>query len=292
MEKNKDQLPKEGVELLAASSNAFIAKLAPPPPAKSGAASIGSLGSKFRGQLRDLMATIRATSPHYVRCLKPNDQNLPDKLTRLRLRDQLSYGGVLEAVRVARAGYPVRREHFDFLMRYRAINMNAVTKMLPEGMKGGIGMAAQRTEQEKAACKAAVVSLLDEADVENKDTQVQMGLTKVFLRKGAFEWLERNRAAMHKRYATTISKEIRGFRARREYKTYIGAVHCLQAAGRGMVARLEARKRRRRKAAVVLQSAARGRAEWRRYSGGRKAVLLLQSRLRGARDRKVVRDKR
>jgi hypothetical protein len=83
---------------------------------------------------------------------------------------------------------------------------------------------------------------------------------------------------MHKHYATLVSKEIRGFRARREYRAYMGAVHCLQAAGRGMGARLEARRRRRRKAAVALQALARGRADWKRFQGGVMVVMALQVR--------------
>lgn len=44
------------------------------------------------------MGKIHQTRPHYIRCLKPNDQNVPDALDRARLTEQLRYGGVLEAV--------------------------------------------------------------------------------------------------------------------------------------------------------------------------------------------------
>ena len=44
------------------------------------------------------MGRIYLTRPHYIRCLKPNDHNAPDALDRLRLTEQLRYGGVLEAV--------------------------------------------------------------------------------------------------------------------------------------------------------------------------------------------------
>ncbi|CAN0459190.1 unnamed protein product, partial [Hapterophycus canaliculatus] len=35
----------------------------------------------------------------------------PDEVSRVRVMEQLRYGGVLEAVRVARSGYPVRLPH-------------------------------------------------------------------------------------------------------------------------------------------------------------------------------------
>lgn len=53
----------------------------------------------------------RDTRPHYIRCIKPNDNAEPDEVSRVRVMEQLRYGGVLEAVRVARSGYPVRLPH-------------------------------------------------------------------------------------------------------------------------------------------------------------------------------------
>ena len=67
------------------------------------------------------MQKIYATRPHYIRCLKPNDENVPDNFNRRRTTEQLRYGGVLEAVRVARSGFPVRLLHVDFYSRYRCI---------------------------------------------------------------------------------------------------------------------------------------------------------------------------
>ena len=39
----------------------------------------------FKAQLTNLMRSIRATAPNYVRCLKPNDANVPDVLDRHRI---------------------------------------------------------------------------------------------------------------------------------------------------------------------------------------------------------------
>lgn len=58
-----------------------------------------------------LLVLGRDTRPHYIRCIKPNDNAEPDEVSRVRVMEQLRYGGVLEAVRVARSGYPVRLPH-------------------------------------------------------------------------------------------------------------------------------------------------------------------------------------
>lgn len=62
----------------------------------------------------------RDTRPHYIRCIKPNDNAEPDEVSRVRVMEQLRYGGVLEAVRVARSGYPVRLPHKVLILERRS----------------------------------------------------------------------------------------------------------------------------------------------------------------------------
>ena len=81
-------------------------------PAKSPSAS-SSVGLQFKEQLTLLMEKIYTTKPHYIRCLKPNDANTSDNYARPRVAEQLRYGGVLEAVRVARSGFPGRLSLFS-----------------------------------------------------------------------------------------------------------------------------------------------------------------------------------
>lgn len=97
-----------------------------------------TLGKQFSESLKILRARIDTTVPHYVslhsghspldfefmftlhasliytfqvRCLKPNDELAPDSFDPKQIVEQLRYCGVLEAVRVSRAGYPTRYPH-------------------------------------------------------------------------------------------------------------------------------------------------------------------------------------
>ena len=63
-----------------------------------------SVGSQFTSQLAALRARIARTSPHYIRCLKPNGDMRPGLFESDMVVEQLECGGVLEAVRVSRAG--------------------------------------------------------------------------------------------------------------------------------------------------------------------------------------------
>ena len=80
-----------------------------------------SVGNQFYHQLRELRLRIDSTTPHYVRCLKPNDELVADQFEPNIIADQLRCAGVLEAIRVSRVGFPHRFAHFDFLQRYKIL---------------------------------------------------------------------------------------------------------------------------------------------------------------------------
>lgn len=138
-EKNRDELPKEAIELLTHSMNPFVRLLAsilddsstPDVAANtpnkfrrmdsSSVVSRTTVGGQFRRQLKDLRSKVDLTSPHYIRCLKPNDHLVPDHYDTAVVAEQLKCGGILEAVRVARAGFTQHYPHMDFVRRYRTL---------------------------------------------------------------------------------------------------------------------------------------------------------------------------
>lgn len=81
-----------------------------------------TVGMCFKTQLNDLMKLISTTNPHYIRCIKPNDKNIKQKINRYRVNEQLKYSGILEAIRVARSGYPIRFKKESFVEKYKLID--------------------------------------------------------------------------------------------------------------------------------------------------------------------------
>ncbi|KAK1334719.1 hypothetical protein QTO34_004285 [Cnephaeus nilssonii] len=57
--------------------------------------------------------------PFYVRCLKPNQDKAPARLDEAHCRHQVAYLGLLENVRVRRAGFASRQPYPRFLLRYK-----------------------------------------------------------------------------------------------------------------------------------------------------------------------------
>merc|ERR1719487_2650831 len=132
LDKNKDQLSNDIILCMGASSKPFIVNMFKS-DVKYQEAFAGeqdtagkkkkkySVSSEFKDQLASLMDIVDTTEPHFIRCIKPNPQNEPDKYDRKGVTEQLRYGGVLQVVQVSRAGYPVRINHKECWDDYKII---------------------------------------------------------------------------------------------------------------------------------------------------------------------------
>ncbi|XP_037835459.1 unconventional myosin-Vb-like [Kryptolebias marmoratus] len=127
LEKNRDTVYEEQINILKASQFQLVANLfqdkddasssksskvnirplktAPKVPNKEHRKTVGH---QFHSSLHLLMQTLNATTPHYVRCIKPNDYKEAFSFDSRRAVQQLRACGVLETIRISAAGYPSR----------------------------------------------------------------------------------------------------------------------------------------------------------------------------------------
>jgi myosin heavy subunit len=80
-----------------------------------------TLGKQFKTQLDALMVTLNATDPHYIRCMKPNNEKRGSYFKSPMMLQQLRYSGLLEVCRIRKMGYPIRRTFAEFYGRYGVI---------------------------------------------------------------------------------------------------------------------------------------------------------------------------
>jgi len=92
-----------------------------------------SLGAQFKNSLSDLVAQMTACSPHFVRCIKPNQTQEADKFDPAFVKVQLGYTGVLEATRIRQEGYSWRPTFDEFVRRFKilAFPVTKVPSLLP-----------------------------------------------------------------------------------------------------------------------------------------------------------------
>lgn len=123
LDKNKDTLYQDLKRLLYNSDDELLKIMWP-----EGSQDIAkttkrplTAGTNFKNSIIALVANLASKEPHYVRCIKPNDVKSPVHFDNERVRHQVMYLGLMENVRVRRAGFAFRMTFERFLNRYKCI---------------------------------------------------------------------------------------------------------------------------------------------------------------------------
>jgi myosin-5 len=152
-------------------------------------AAISTVSFKFRDQLEDLMKTLRATQPHYIKCVKPNGSKSPSIFTSPLAMQQLLYSGVLDVVRIRRQGYPIQSPFKAF---HKALHL-----LLYDSVTYKVNCSTCSDEQSKELCTEIVSMFLPKE-------QFAVGKNKIFLKEAAPDLL--TAALMQRRHQ--IAKQI------------------------------------------------------------------------------------
>ncbi|KAK8720309.1 hypothetical protein OTU49_013424, partial [Cherax quadricarinatus] len=83
-----------------------------------------TVATYFRYSLMDLLQKMVNGTPHFVRCIKPNDIKAPSTFDKTKVQQQLRYAGVMETVRIRQHGFPHRIPFAEFLRRYCFLAFN------------------------------------------------------------------------------------------------------------------------------------------------------------------------
>ncbi|KAL8814786.1 MAG: hypothetical protein Q9223_006020 [Gallowayella weberi] len=285
IEKNRDTVPDEHLEVLRQSSNAFLAevleaasvtrekdsamaanaKTVATPGRRLGVAANRkpTLGGIFKSSLIELMQTINSTEVHYIRCIKPNESKEAWRFEGPMVLSQLRACGVLETVRISCAGYPTRWTYEEFAMRYYML--------IP---------SQSWTSEIQEMANAILTRALGQGANRGLD-KYQLGLTKIFFRAGMLAFLESLRTSRLKDCAIMIQKNLRCKYHRRKYLEARGSILLLQALVRGSSARKHAQEARRIQAATVIQKVWKGQKERKHYNEIRDNIILLQGIAKG-----------
>ncbi|KAM4726372.1 unconventional myosin-Ic-like isoform 2-T2 [Anableps anableps] len=180
--------------------------------------------SQFKNSLMKLMEILMSKEPSYVRCIKPNDSKQPGRFDEVLVRHQVKYLGLMENLRVRRAGFAYRRRFEAFLQRYKPL--------CPETWPNWNGKLADGV--------SALVNHLG-----YKTEEYKLGRSKIFIRfpKTLFT-TEDALEAKKPEIAVTLQKSWRGYREKAKYQRIRHAVIVIQSGWRGMKARRRAKTRR------------------------------------------------
>ncbi|XP_034947011.1 myosin heavy chain, muscle isoform X15 [Chelonus insularis] len=210
LEKNKDPLNDTVVDQFKKSSNKLLIEIFADHPGQSGdggkdakggrgkkGGGFSTVSSSYKEQLNNLMTTLRATQPHFVRCIIPNEMKQPGVIDSHLVMHQLTCNGVLEGIRICRKGFPNRMMYPDFKLRYKILAPAAVD--------------ATDGDPKKAAAAILENSGLD-------PDQYRLGHTKVFFRAGVLGQMEELRDERLSKIVSWMQAYMRGYLARKDFK--------------------------------------------------------------------------
>ena len=197
--------------------------------------------TKFRNQLSGLLQKLNSCEPHFIRCVKPNASLVPTETDQKLILHQCACAGILEATRIAQAGYPTRSLYEDFAHRF------------------GFLVGKDVIESSGVDSKTVTKMILEHFSVDAEE-HVKFGTTKIFFKQGVLGALEDARSnAIY--YSKIIQASYKGFKQRKEYQRIRSATIIAQASWKGTKQRKEfITLRDRNRAALKIQMAAKKKA--------------------------------
>ncbi|KAK7926039.1 hypothetical protein WMY93_008349 [Mugilogobius chulae] len=275
LEKNRDSLHTDIIQLVHSSKNKFIKQifqadvamflcgyLQPSTPAPKGVETrkrSPTLSSQFKRSLELLMRTLSVCQPFFVRCIKPNEHKKPMLFDRELCVRQLRYSGMMETIRIRRAGYPIRYTFAEFVERYRVLMPGVKPAHLQDDLRG--------------TCRQIVLARL------GKHGDWQIGKTKIFLKDHHDMQLEIERDKGITDKVILIQKSVRGHRERTTFLRKRQAATVIQKVWRGYRCKRNYHKMRR--GFLRLQAVYKSRKYHQTYLLTRQRVTMIQARCRG-----------
>lgn len=198
MDKNNDLLYRDLSQAMYKANHSLIKILFPDGnPAKVNLKRPPTAGFQFRASVGTLMKNLLTKNPNYIRCIKPNDKKAAHIFTDSLVCHQVRYLGLMENVRVRRAGYAFRQSYEPCLERY---------KML----------CKQTWPHWKGPAREGVEVLLKSLQVPAEE--FAYGRSKIFIRNPrTLFFLEEKRRGCLEDLATLIQKIYRGWKCRTHF---------------------------------------------------------------------------
>ncbi|KAJ2870668.1 Myosin type-2 heavy chain 1, partial [Coemansia asiatica] len=233
-----------------------------------------TLAGVFKRSLTGLMSTLAETEMHYIRCIKPNEAKAAWQFQASMVLSQLRSCGVIETIRISKAGYPSRVPIRTFNERYSVL-LTSPSRVSSPVSAGPMDEGDVPGEKEHALCKSILdLSLPD-------DAQYQIGLTKVFLRAGQWAIMEKKRSALFEKSAVTMQRFCRAFLVRRSYRQMIDAAVVIQRRYRKHLLATRTEALRRKNAVLVIERHWIAVCKYRRFVLETDCATEIQALIRG-----------
>lgn len=169
---------------------------------------VSTLTQDFHTRLDNLLRTLVHARPHFVRCIRSNSQETPNRFDRGTVVRQIRSLQVLETVNLMAGGYPHRMRFKAFNARYRLLAPFGRLHRTEEKVTDDCHLILQTAVEATNKQQNAFVS-----------TSWALGKRHIFLSEGIRQHLEKLRTEKRQKSATLIQAIWRGWRCRFRWAT-------------------------------------------------------------------------
>ena len=143
----------------------------------------------FNNQLTELKDELLINNCQFVRCIKPNNNNVKEQFNEMKIYNQLLYSGIIEGIKIVLAGYPIKKYKEDIDHEFRFYSYYNDNK--------------------------TITKLLD--NQESDESQFQIGNSKIFMKSGFYKDLSKKNIEFQNKLVVQLQKNVRKYLAVRKY---------------------------------------------------------------------------
>merc|ERR1712176_645834 len=257
MGKNMEAVHPDTAKMMKKSKSVLVREIGSSGPKGRKKKSVTAL---FWSGIKTLMKNLHATEPYFVRCVNPNMQKSSTIWDEKVVEHQLRCGGLVEALKVLKLGYPTRVPYSTLYDRYHGNVTNPLIKnMGPEAFSSALLIAFDVNEEDYELgltkiffkpSKAAVLDTIMSKAGQPLSTEQNDKITKYIVSKRCKQIVGTVKAF------TALRKLVRMKRAEKEWRekgrivsliggTVLKHLH---------IARKQIRERKEKQAAILMQS--------------------------------------
>ena len=211
----------------------------------------------FVNQLNKLEKQLDQCNCSFVRCIKPNDENISDSFDYEKIHDQLLYSGVIEGIKLVLKGYPVKIKIDSLDNEFKYIY----------GSNIDINQVLYKNNIQ-----------------ENK---YSFGKSKIFMKRDVYDLLTEEDFNIQNLLACKITRYITTWFCRQKFIKTRNSVIKLQAFFRMIVLRDKFNKYIRNNRATIIQSYIRGYISRKYYKKVVSSIVIIQYSFKVYRSKKI-----
>jgi myosin heavy subunit len=204
---------------------------------------------QFNNQLTQLKNELMVNNCYFVRCIKPNNDNVPDFFNQTKIYNQLLYSGIMEGIKIVLAGYPIKKLKDDINEEFKFYSYYNDNK--------------------------SITDILDTDDTINEN-EYQIGNSKVFMKSKFYKDLYNKNKIYRDNIIVCLQKNVRRYICVRKYYFSLYYIRLIQSKIRQYHATRRVIRIRQIAKSCIINANARRFIQYRNYKKYKSVTLIAK----------------